>query len=51
MAAAGVECEMFTVALPADAFAGVRLESSAVARMRDGTRLVADIYCPDGAGP
>ena len=34
-----------------DAFAGVTLESGAVATMRDGTRLIADIYRPRGEGP
>ncbi|MCF3648563.1 CocE/NonD family hydrolase [Synoicihabitans lomoniglobus] len=35
-----------------DAFDGVSLESGAIATMRDGTRLIADIYRPtDGTGP
>ncbi len=34
-----------------DAFAGIAFESGAVATMRDGTKLVADIYRPLGEGP
>lgn len=39
------------VTLPSDALSGVRFEGGAVAVMRDGARLVADIYRPDGRGP
>ncbi len=34
-----------------EAFAGVDFESGAVATMRDGTRLIADIYRPQVDGP
>jgi putative CocE/NonD family hydrolase len=36
---------------PAPAFTGVDLAAGVPAVMRDGTRLVADVYTPQGAGP
>jgi putative CocE/NonD family hydrolase len=39
------------ITLDANTLSGVTLESGAVARMRDGARLVADIYRPEGPGP
>lgn len=40
-----------TLSLPADAFEGVVFEPGVRATMRDGARLLADIYRPAGAGP